>query len=114
MKTLVHPKIEDVTVEGVLYALSDPVRVKIYMQIAAAECPKICSDFLAVMGRELPKSTLSHHFRILREAGLIKSEKRGVELHNTTRCKELKSKFGTMIMGILEAYEKAWRATPPP
>jgi DNA-binding transcriptional ArsR family regulator len=40
---------------------------------------------------------MSQHFKILREAGLIRSERRGVELKNSTRCHELKKKYGPMI-----------------
>lgn len=104
MKPLYHPSIDDVTVEGLLYALSDPVRVQIYVEIAQSECPKTCSTFLQLDDRILPKSTLSQHFRILREAGLIRSERKGVEMHNTTRCQELKERFGTMVGAIIDAY----------
>jgi len=51
-------------------------------------------------------STLSQHFKILREAGLIRSERKGVELKNSTRCQELKKNFGPMVTAILRAYEK--------
>lgn len=54
----------------------------------------------------MPKSTLSQHFRILREAGLIRSERKGVELVNSTRCGELKERFGPIIQTVIEAYER--------
>jgi DNA-binding transcriptional ArsR family regulator len=95
---------KDITVEGILYALSDPVRVQIYIQIAGAKCPQTCSAFLKVKGRDLPKSTLSQHFKVLREAGLIRSERKGVELHNVTRCDELRERFGPLMHSILDAY----------
>jgi DNA-binding transcriptional ArsR family regulator len=104
MKPLYHPSLSDITVEGILYALSDPVRVHIYAEIAQSGCPQICSNFLTVENRTLPKSTLSVHFKILREAGLIRSERRGVELQNTSRCQELQARFGAMIRAIIEAY----------
>ena len=47
---------------------------------------------------------MSQHFTILREAGLIRSERKGVELKNSTRCHELKKKYGPMITEILQAY----------
>jgi DNA-binding transcriptional ArsR family regulator len=53
---------------------------------------------------KIPKSTMSQHFKILREAGLIHSERKGVELKNSSRCPELKKKYGPMIMAILQAY----------
>lgn len=105
MKPLVHPALEDITVEGLLYALSDPVRVRIYAEIAAAGCPQICSTFLTVSNRTLPKSTLSMHFKILREAGLIRSEKHGVEVRNVSRCDEFKERFGDLVGSILRAYQ---------
>ena len=48
---------------------------------------------------------MSQHFKILREAGLIRSERKGVELKNSSRCPELKKKYGPMITEILEAYQ---------
>jgi len=42
MRPLIHPPIEDVTVEGILHALSDPVRVAIYAQLAGADCAAMC------------------------------------------------------------------------
>ena len=72
MRPLLHPSIEDVTVEGILYALSDPVRVAIFAQIAGARCSQNCSAFLEVKEKSIPKSTLSQHFKALREAGLIR------------------------------------------
>jgi DNA-binding transcriptional ArsR family regulator len=104
MRALFHPKVEDITVEGILYALGDPVRVRIFMELANAECTKNCSTFLNIEPTPLPKSTLSQHFKILREAGLIYSERKGVELHNRTRCVELKDRFGEMIGSIIKAY----------
>jgi DNA-binding transcriptional ArsR family regulator len=106
MRPISNPKMKDIKVEAILHALADPVRVQIFMEISEGDCPQSCSNFLKVKNKKLPKSTLSNHFRILREAGLIKSEKKGLELHNTSRCKELKEKFGTLITKILEAYKE--------
>lgn len=105
MKPLYHPSVNDMTVEGILYALSDPVRAKILADIARAECPQSCSMFLQVQDVKLPKSTLSKHFTILREAGLIRSVRKGVELHNTSRCAEIRERFGPMVIEILKTYE---------
>lgn len=104
MRPLNHPKLDDISVEGILYALSDPTRVKIFMEIAGSDCPQSCSAFLKSSGAELAKSTLSQHFKILREAGLIRSERSGVELKNSSRCSELRDKFGSLVINILEAY----------
>jgi DNA-binding transcriptional ArsR family regulator len=104
MKPLTHPSIEDVTVEGILHALSDPVRVAIYAGIAAADGALSCSSFLQVCDRAIPKSTLSQHFRALREAGLIRSERHGVEMRNTTRCPEIQQRFPGLIAAIMAAH----------
>jgi DNA-binding transcriptional ArsR family regulator len=103
MRPLFHPSAEDVTVEGILHALSDPMRAQIFAQIVKANCPQTCSTFLKMRSRNLPKSTLSVHFKVLREAGLIHSERKGVELHNTPRKDVVCEKFGTLIKAIVEA-----------
>jgi len=106
MRPLVHPPIGDISVEGILHALSEPVRVAIYARIVASDCPQICSDFLKLSEREIPKSTLSQHFKILRDAGLIHSERRGVEMHNTSRCAEIDSRFPGLIAAIIQAHKR--------
>lgn len=104
MKPLIHPSIEDVTVEGLLHALSDPVRVAIYVEMAGAGSAQTCSTFLQVSDRSIPKSTLSQHFRALREAGLVRSERHGVEMHNTTRCEEIEKRFPGLLAAIIRAH----------
>lgn len=104
MRPLSHPKIEDVTVEGILHAFSNPVRIRIYAGLAVAQCAQICSDYREIAGVKLPKSTLSQHFTVLREAGLIRSTRKGTEMHNETRCDELDERFGGMIDSIIDTY----------
>lgn len=104
VRLLFHPAVSDISVEGILYALSDPVRAQIYEKMAASECALTCSNVRKLIDRNLPKATLSQHFKILREAGLIRSERKGVEMHNTTRCAELKERFGNLLSAILSTY----------
>jgi len=104
MRPLFHPSIDEITVEGILYALSDTVRVTIYADIVAQECPQNCSTFLTVRNKAIPKSTLSQHFKILRENGLIRSERHGVEMHNSSRCAEVEQRFPGLIGAIVNAY----------
>jgi predicted transcriptional regulator len=104
MRPLIHPGIEDITVEGILHALSDPVRVAIYAQLAGADCAATCSNFLQVSNRSIPKSTLSQHFKALREAGLVRSERHGVEMLNTSRCREIEQRFPGLLAAILNAH----------
>ena len=104
MRPLFHPSIEDVTVEAVLHALSDPVRVAIYADIIGQACTHNCTKFLNVSDQPIPKSTLSQHFKVLREAGLIRGERRGVEMHNVSRCAEIDQRFPGLISTIVNAY----------
>ena len=104
MRPLFHPSVEDVTVEAILHALSDPVRVAIYADIVGQQCSQNCSNFLKVSDKAIPKSTLSQHFKALREAGLIRGERRGVEMHNTSRCAEIDKRFPGLIGAIVAAH----------
>lgn len=117
MRPLFHPSMEEVTVEGILHALSDPVRVAMYADMVGQECPQSCSNFLTVSDQAIPKSTLSQHFKILREAGLIRSERHGVEMQNISRCTELETRFPGLIRAIVNAHTiqsaKVARATRP-
>lgn len=105
MRPLLHPPIAAVTVEGILHALSDPVRVALFIQIAGSNCSQNCSTFLEMSEQTIPKSTLSQHFKALREAGLIRSERRGVEMHNVSRCAEIQKRFPGLIPSIVKAHQ---------
>ncbi|WP_430391171.1 ArsR/SmtB family transcription factor [Dyella sp. 20L07] len=104
MRPLTHPSIDDITVEGILHALSDSVRATIFAELTCADRGNSCSAFLQMDDRCIPKSTLSQHFRALREAGLIRSERRGVEMINTTRCEEIQQRFPGLLPSIIQAY----------
>ena len=104
MKPLFHPSVEDVSVEAILHALSDPVRVAILAELSGSQCSHVCSDFLKVSEKSIPKSTLSQHFKALREAGLIRGERRGVKMHNTSRCSEIDKRFPGLIAAIVNAH----------
>jgi len=103
MKPLVHPALDDITVEGMLHALSDPIRVEIFASIANSGCSTNCSSFLTVGEKAVPKSTLSQHFKVLRDAGLIRSERLGVEMQNTSRCAEIETRFPGLLPAIVAA-----------
>jgi DNA-binding transcriptional ArsR family regulator len=104
MRPLFHPSIENITVEGILHALSDPVRTSIFVDIVAQDCSQNCSAFLTVSDKAIPKSTLSQHFRALREAGLVRGERRGVEVHNVSRCAEIEERFPGLLLAIVNAH----------
>jgi DNA-binding transcriptional ArsR family regulator len=112
MRPLFHPAMEDITVEGILHALSDPVRAAMYAEIVSRGCAETCSHFLKLGDRTIPKSTLSQHFSVLREAGLIRSERQGVELRNVSRCPELEVRFPGLIQAILTAHSIQMGTSP--
>jgi DNA-binding transcriptional ArsR family regulator len=58
-----------------------------------------------VSDRTVPKSTPSQHFKVLRDAGLIRSERQGVEMHNTPRCNELEQRFPGLVKAIIDAHK---------
>ena len=105
MRPLFHPSIEDVSLEAILHALADPVRVAIYTEIIASQCVRSCSSIMKISEKAIPKSTLSQHFKVLREAGLIRSERRGVEMQNSSRCAEIERRFPGLLPAILNAHK---------
>jgi len=104
MRPLFHPTIEDLRPEAILHALSDPARAAIFARIMRAGCVEACSAVAAVGDRVIPKSSLSNHFKVLREAGLIRSERHGVEVRNHSRWAEVEDRFPGLLSGIINAY----------
>jgi DNA-binding transcriptional ArsR family regulator len=99
-----HPAVANITVEEILHALSDPVRVDIFSQLVQQNRPLNCSTFLCVGSRPVPKSSVSQHLKILRDAGLITSERRGAEMLNSSRFLEVDSRFPGLTAAILSAH----------
>jgi DNA-binding transcriptional ArsR family regulator len=83
---------------AVLHALADPVRLEIVRQLSA-EGEKACGLF----GIKMPKSSLSHHFSILRQAGLIASENEGTTIMNRLRVDDLEKQFPGLLSSVLAA-----------
>jgi DNA-binding transcriptional ArsR family regulator len=103
MKPLFHPSADDITLEGIMHALSHPVRLHIFAELSHAESPQTCGSLAETSDRVLPKSTLSGHFSVLREAGLVRSERKGVEVYNIPRHDDLRDRFGPLIPAIIDA-----------
>jgi DNA-binding transcriptional ArsR family regulator len=110
MRPLFHPALDDIRLEGILHALSDPVRVEIFANIAGAPCAMGCQAFVTVGDRVIPKSSLSQHFKVLRESGLIRSEREGVEMRNVSRCAEIDTRFPGLLAAIMAAHAKEAKA----
>lgn len=104
MRPFSHPSMDSVTVEGILHALSDPERMAIFVCLASAGIAQSCANLQQISERSIPKSTLSQHFRVLRDAGLIRSERQGVEMLNTSRRAEIDKRFPGLIESIMAAY----------
>ncbi|OLP54485.1 transcriptional regulator [Rhizobium rhizosphaerae] len=104
MRPFFHPSIEDLRPEAILHALSDPDRAAIFARIATQGCVGSCSRLAALGERVIPKSSLSSHFKVLREAGLVRSERQGVEMRNSARCAEIDQRFPGLLPAILNAY----------
>lgn len=98
MRALTHPAIDDVTLTQVLYALSDPVRLGVVRQLDR-EGEATCS---ALDGGR-PKSSMSHHFRVLREAGLVRTKTDGAAHMNELRRAELDRRFPGLLDAVLTA-----------
>ena len=106
MGQLLHPEPEEITLSGVLAALSDPVRMAIVTRLAASP------------GSERPwgefdlgvcPSTLSHHMKVLRTAGLIDHRKDG------TRCFiSLRGELDAVFPGLLRSILAFAPRTPAP
>jgi DNA-binding transcriptional ArsR family regulator len=105
-RLLTHPHIRDVTVAGILHALSDPVRLAIVVELMKARAGMNCTETTQKLKRPMAKSTCSQHYRILREAGLIVSERIGVDLSSRVRVDELRTRFPGLLTSILESYRK--------
>jgi DNA-binding transcriptional ArsR family regulator len=105
MVQFVHPATEDITLSGVLAALADPMRLRIVLSMMKADEGCIsCTG--AAPCPNMAKSTLSNHFRILREAGLIRTAKQGVENRNSLRKADINARFPGLLKTILKLAEE--------
>jgi DNA-binding transcriptional ArsR family regulator len=98
VEAIEHPETEQIELAAVLHALSDPIRLRIVAGLASGE-ERNCGSF------DLPvtKSTLSHHFRVLREAGVIRTRQGGTSRFNAVRRDDLEARFPGLLATILSA-----------
>ena len=94
-----HPTRADIDLGAVLHALSDPVRLKIVASLASRPdaCPTGSIDV------PVTKSTCTHHFRVLREAGIVRQRPEGTARMNTLRRDDLEARFPGLLDTILRA-----------
>ena len=94
------PDLADLELVTVLHALGDPVRLEI-VQALAGGGERPCSDLHGVGG--ITVATLSHHLRVLREAGLTRTRVSGEHRFLSLRLGELEQRFPGMITSVLQA-----------
>ncbi|MGW0538969.1 ArsR/SmtB family transcription factor [Streptomyces griseoincarnatus] len=98
-RVLPHPTHDEIRLDSVLHALSDPVRLRIVSELADAEAALSCSRF------DLPvtKSTTTHHFRVLRESGVIQQVYEGTAKMSGLRREDLDALFPGLLDALLVA-----------
>jgi DNA-binding transcriptional ArsR family regulator len=93
-----HPALEEIELPAVLHALSDPVRLRIVMGLDREDWLS-CGSF----GLPVTKSTCTHHFKVLREAGVIRQRAEGTARLNSLRREDLDARFPGLLATILHA-----------
>ena len=95
-----RPDIDDLELTRVLHALSDPVRLQIIQRLAL-QGPLACRT---AAGPEVPKATLSRHFKTLRSAGLVETsvDEAGV-YRSRVRTACLNTRFPGLLASVLES-----------
>jgi DNA-binding transcriptional ArsR family regulator len=102
VRTIHHPSIQEVELSDVLHALSDPVRLEIVRHLA--EHPnQTCGS----LDPGVAKSTLSHHLKVLREAGVTRTEVDGTQRLVSLRSADIEQRFPGVLASVLEASEAA-------
>jgi DNA-binding transcriptional ArsR family regulator len=96
-RTLHHPPTETLELTSVLHALADPVRLEIVRVLASSDHGVRCGD----CAHSVTKSTRTHHFRVLRESGLIEQSSEGTALVNRLRRSEVDERFPGLLASVL-------------
>jgi DNA-binding transcriptional ArsR family regulator len=98
---LVHPEAADIDLLDVLHALADPTRMTI-VETLQADPERACGTFPV----DVAPSTLTHHFRVLREAGVIRQREDGNRRWTTLRGADLERRFPGLLAAIGAAYRR--------
>ncbi len=99
-RTLDHPDRSEIRLEDVLHALSDPARLQVVRFLATGGESSCSAIDLAVS-----KSTTTHHFRVLREAGVIRQVYRGTAKMSSLRREDLDALFPGLLDTVVAAYD---------
>ena len=93
---IAHPERAEIELAAVLHALSDPMRLQIVAALADSD-ELTCGSF----GLPVTKSTCTHHFKVLRDAGVIRQRQVGTTRLNTLRREDLEARFPGLLDTIL-------------
>jgi DNA-binding transcriptional ArsR family regulator len=94
----VHTDPEDVSVLTALSALADPVRIQLVRALAGSDdWTRSCGSFDVPVG----KAALSHHFTVLRGAGLVEQRDQGPKRVNRLRREEFDARFPGLLALVL-------------
>lgn len=96
-KPLPQPDLHEIGVDQVLRALGEPVRLNIVRALARSEQPMNCAAF----GLSVSKSTSTHHFKVLRDNGIIAQYDQGTARYSELRSAELEQRFPGLLLAIL-------------
>ena len=91
-----HPSRAELELSAVLHALSDPARLEIVRRLAHGD-EWSCGRF----DLGLSKATLSHHFRVLRESGVIRTRAEGRKRLLSLRDDDLEDRFPGLLAAVL-------------
>jgi DNA-binding transcriptional ArsR family regulator len=94
-----HPAVETLELPAVLHALSDPHRLEIVRRLDEDSDARPCGSF----GFDISKSTLTHHFRTLRESGVIRQERQGTTKMTELRREDLDVRFPGLLDAVLSS-----------
>jgi DNA-binding transcriptional ArsR family regulator len=101
MRFITHPDAGQLTLEGVLHALSDPVRLEI-VRALAGDGEQSCGRLPVPVS----KSTLTHHLKVLREAGLTRTRSEGVQRLVSLRREDIETRFPGLLGCVLAHAER--------
>ncbi|KUL61787.1 MULTISPECIES: ArsR/SmtB family transcription factor [unclassified Streptomyces] len=99
-RTLAHPDLGEITLEGVLHAFADPMRMRVVRDLAREEGAELSCSYFAL---PVSKSTSTHHFRVLRENGVIRQIYRGTAKLSVLRRDDLDALFPGLLDTVLAA-----------
>jgi DNA-binding transcriptional ArsR family regulator len=103
MRELPHPAVADIELPEVMHALADPVRLEMVRRLAQNTGNENCIG--VTDGITIHKSTVSHHFRVLRESGVTETRVDGRNRYVQIRRAALEERFPGLLDAVLKALE---------